>query len=74
VIDARESSPVLHGSAERRVHAAGHKGVFKSPDGQDWIIYHANGDPDWKCTSRRAPYIEPFHWSALGTPVFDGTR
>lgn len=70
----KSTAPVLHGSAERGVYATGHNGFFKSPDGQDWIIYHANGGPDWKCTARRAPYIEPFHWSAQGTPVFDGTR
>jgi len=70
----KSSAPVLHGSAERGVYATGHNGFFKSPDGQDWIIYHANGGPDWKCTARRAPYIEPFHWSTQGTPIFDGTR
>jgi len=70
----KSPAPVLHGSAERGVYATGHNGFFKSPDGQDWIIYHANGGPGWKCTARRAPYIEPFHWSAQGTPVFDGTR
>lgn len=65
--------PVLHGSAGRGVYATGHNGFFKSPDGQDWIIYHANGGPGWKCTARRAPYIEPFHWNGQGEPVFDGT-
>lgn len=70
----KSSVPVLHGSAERGVYATGHNGFFKSPDGQDWIIYHANGGPGWKCTARRAPYIEPFHWSPQGTPVFDGAR
>ncbi|WP_202864034.1 glycoside hydrolase family 43 protein [Dyella jiangningensis] len=70
----KSPAPVLHGSAERGVYATGHNGFFKSPDGQDWIIYHANGGPEWKCTARRAPYIEPFHWSAQGTPVFDGRR
>lgn len=70
----KSPTPVLHGSAERGVYATGHNGFFKSPDGQDWIIYHANGGPDWKCTARRAPYIEPFHWNRQGEPVFDGSR
>lgn len=68
----KSPSPVLHGSAQRGVYATGHNGFFKTADGKDWVIYHANGGPDWKCTSRRAPYIEPFHWNAQGTPVFDG--
>jgi GH43 family beta-xylosidase len=68
----KSPGPVLHGSAERGVYATGHNGFYTSPDGQDWIIYHANGGPGWKCTARRAPYVEPFHWSAQGTPVFDG--
>jgi len=69
----KSPAPVLNGSAQRGVYATGHNGFFKSPHGKDWIIYHANGGPDWKCTARRAPYMEPFHWSAQGTPVFDGT-
>jgi GH43 family beta-xylosidase len=63
--------PVLATSIRHSIYAPGHNGFFKSPDGkQDWIIYHANGGPGWKCTARRAPYIQPFHWDARGWPVF----
>lgn len=67
----KSPTPVLAASAEQGIYAPGHNGFFKSPDGtQDWIIYHANDGAGWKCTSRRAPHIQPFHWRADGTPDF----
>lgn len=64
-------TPVFASSPRHGIYAPGHNGFFKSPDGKtDWIIYHANGGPDWKCTQRRAPRIQPFHWNAQGVPVF----
>ena len=66
----KSPTPVLTSSAELGVYAPGHNGFFKTADGKDWIIFHANGGPDWKCTPRRAPYIKPFHWDAQGRPVF----
>lgn len=67
----KSPEPVLASSAANGVYAPGHNGFFKSPDGtQDWIIYHANGGPDWKCTAQRAPRIQQFHWRADGTPDF----
>ena len=63
--------PVLDTSAAQGVYAPGHNGFFVSPDGrQHWIIYHANDGPDWKCTNRRAPHMQPFTWRADGTPDF----
>ena len=70
----KSPTQALASSPARGFYAPGHNGFFKSPDGkQDWIIFHANGGPDWKCTSRRAPYIMPFHWKANGEPDFMGT-
>ena len=49
----------------------GHNGFFKSPDGkQDWIIYHANPEPDEGCGNFRSPRIQRFTWNADGTPNF----
>ncbi|PWK92421.1 glycoside hydrolase family 43 protein [Fulvimonas soli] len=62
--------PVFASSARTGVYAPGHNGFFKMPDGRDWIIYHANGGPGWKCTARRAPRIQPFRWDARGRPDF----
>ena len=68
---SKSSTPVFATSTRNGVYAPGHNGFFKSPDGkQDWIIYHANGGPNWKCTARRAPRIQPFHWRSDGTPDF----
>jgi GH43 family beta-xylosidase len=70
----KRSSPTpqaLASSPAHGVYAPAHDEFFKSPDGkQDWIIFHANGGPDWKCTARRAPYIMPFSWSDKGKPDF----
>jgi GH43 family beta-xylosidase len=69
----KSPTQALASSPARGFYAPGHNGFFKSPDGkQDWIIFHANGGADWKCTSRRAPYIMPFHWKANGEPDFMG--
>jgi len=63
--------PVFAESPANGVYATGHNGFFTSPDGkQSWIIYHANGGPGWKCTPRRAPRMQPYHWRADGTPDF----
>jgi GH43 family beta-xylosidase len=63
--------PVLASSPRNHVYAPGHNGFFKSADGKtDWIIYHANGGPDWKCTARRAPHAQPMQWDRQGKPVF----
>ena len=66
----KSPEPVLTSSAKLGIYAPGHNGFFKTADGKDWIIFHANGGPGWKCTPRRAPYIKPFHWNAQGRPVF----
>lgn len=64
--------PVVKSSPHDGVYATGHNGFFKAADGADWIVFHANGGPDWKCTSRRAPYMQKFGWDGAGHPVFGG--
>lgn len=67
----KSPKPVLATSTKNGVYAPGHNGFFKSPDGRtDYIVYHANGGPGWKCTARRAPHVQPFTWDAHGRPVF----
>lgn len=64
-------TPVFAKSPENGVFAPGHNGFFTSRDGKEhWIIYHANPEPDMKCTPKRAPRIQPFHFDADGLPVF----
>jgi GH43 family beta-xylosidase len=62
--------PVFASSPEHGIYAPGHNGFFRDTAGRDWIIYHANGGPGWKCTARRAPRIQPIGWTADGRPDF----
>lgn len=62
--------PVFASSPKHGIYAPGHNGFFKDTAGRDWIIYHANGGPDWKCTPRRAPRIQPIGWTGRGMPDF----
>lgn len=67
---SKSPMPVLKSSPKNGVYATGHNGFFKAADGTDWIVFHANGGADWKCTSRRAPYMQKFTWDAQGRPHF----
>jgi GH43 family beta-xylosidase len=75
----KSPGPAFAKSAKNGVYAPGHDAFFTSPDGkQNWLIYHAHVGANGKCTSRRAPRIQPFHWRADGTsdfgePVRDAT-
>jgi GH43 family beta-xylosidase len=68
-----KKSPVAMFWQSPKAHAygSGHNSFFKSPDGtQDWIIYHANSEPNQGCGEQRAPRAQPFTWKADGTPDF----
>ena len=69
---AKAPAPVVKSSPAHGVYATGHNGFFKSPDGADWIVYHANGGAGWGCSARRAPYMQRFFWGDGGVPVFGG--
>ncbi len=58
-------------SPKAHAYGSGHNSFFQSPDGkQDWIIYHANSEPNQGCATHRAPRAQPFTWKADGTPDF----
>jgi len=65
-----KKSPTPVFASANGVYAPGHNGFFQTLDGRHWLIYHANGGPDWKCTKRRAPRIQPFDFGPDGTPRF----
>src|SRR5216683_467988 len=46
------------------------KSFFKSPDGRDWLLYHANSRPRQGCGWHRAPRAQPITWKADGSPDF----
>jgi GH43 family beta-xylosidase len=67
----KSPQPVFAGSPEAHAYGVGHNGFFKSPDGkQDWIIYHANPDPNEGCAGWRSTRAQPFTWNPDGTPNF----
>jgi GH43 family beta-xylosidase len=67
----KSASPVFKQSRENHVFATGHNSFFKSPDGkQDWILYHANSQPDQGCGNSRSPRAQPFTWNSDGNPDF----
>jgi len=66
----KSSQPVFQQSLQSRVYAPGHNSFFKSPDGRDWILYHANLASGQGCGWHRAPRAQPFTWNADGAPNF----
>jgi GH43 family beta-xylosidase len=58
-------------SPKAHSYGSGHNSFFQSPDGtQDWIIFHANSEPNQGCGGHRSPRAQPFTWKADGTPDF----
>lgn len=52
-------------------YGPGHNGFFKSKNGrEDWLIYHANNQPNQGCGDRRNPRMQKFTWNADGSPHF----
>ncbi|MCB2379054.1 glycoside hydrolase family 43 protein [Hymenobacter sp. BT635] len=67
----KSTTPVFSQNPANRAYATGHNGFFKSRDGQeDWIIYHANSNPNEGCVEKRNPRMQKFTWNADGTPNF----
>jgi GH43 family beta-xylosidase len=62
--------PVFQQSPANHVYATGHNSFFKSPDGRDWLLYHANSEPEQGCGWHRSPRAQPFAWNSDGTPNF----
>jgi GH43 family beta-xylosidase len=67
----KSPEPLFKQSPENKVFAPGHNSFFKSPDGkEDWILYHANSEPNQGCGRFRSPRMQKFSWNADGTPNF----
>ncbi len=61
--------PIFRQSASNKVYGTGHNSFFKSPDGcEDWILYHANAEPDQGCGGKRSPRAQKITWREDGTP------
>jgi GH43 family beta-xylosidase len=67
----KSAQPVFSQNPANRAYATGHNSFFTSKDGQeDWIIYHANSNPNEGCLEKRNPRMQKFTWNADGTPNF----
>ncbi|MBG8553419.1 glycoside hydrolase family 43 protein [Hymenobacter guriensis] len=67
----KSTQPVFAQNPANRAYATGHNSFFRSKDGQeDWIIYHANSNPNEGCVEKRNPRMQKFTWNADGTPNF----
>lgn len=67
----KSAEPLFKQSPENKVFAPGHNSFFKSPDGkEDWILYHANSEPNQGCGRFRSPRMQKFTWNTDGTPNF----
>jgi GH43 family beta-xylosidase len=68
---SKSINPVFVQSTENGVYAPGHNSFFLSPDGtENWILYHANSEPNQGCGIHRSPRAQKFSWNADGTPNF----
>ena len=66
----KSRQPVFEQNPAAGVYATGHNSFFKSPDGRDWLLYHANSAPGQGCGWHRAPRAQPFIWKPDGAPDF----
>ena len=63
--------PFLTSDASAGAFGPGHNGFFRSPNGkEDWIIYHANPEPNEGCEDHRSPRIQRFTWNSEDRPEF----
>ncbi|PWK78413.1 GH43 family beta-xylosidase [Mucilaginibacter oryzae] len=67
----KSAQPVFKQSPQNSVYAPGHNAFFKSPDEkEDWIVYHANSNPNEGCGNKRSPRAQKFTWNKDGSPNF----
>jgi GH43 family beta-xylosidase len=65
----KNPQPLLTKNPQNNAYGPGHNAFFKSQDGtEDWIIYHANTNPNEGCAEKRNVRIQKFNWNADGTP------
>jgi GH43 family beta-xylosidase len=69
----KAAQPVFGQNPANKAYATGHNSFFKSKDGQeDWLVYHANSNPNEGCVEKRNPRMQKFTWKADDTPDFGG--
>ena len=67
----KSPTPVFWLSPASHAYGPGHNSFFQSSDGkEDWILYHANSEPQQGCGNHRAPRAQSFTWQPDGMPDF----
>lgn len=67
----KKDQPVFTKKPSIGVYGPGHNSFFKSPDGlENWIIYHANSNPNQGCADQRNIRMQKINIGADGFPVF----
>lgn len=61
-------NPNAQFSAANGVYGPGHHGFFKSPSGQDYIVYHGNAAENGGCGGSRSTRVQRISWNSNGTP------
>ena len=61
--------PMFTRQDDRGVYGPGHNNFFQSPDGKDWIVYHAKTASEYTYKERSAR-AQPFTWDSSGLPDF----
>jgi GH43 family beta-xylosidase len=62
-------TPVFERHDAEGVFGPGHNGFFRSPDGADWIVYHAKAASNYTYRGR-STRVQKFGWNNDGTPNF----
>ena len=66
----KSKDPIFQQSPENGVYGTGHNSFFKSPDGtEDWILYHANDNPEDGCSDKRSPRVQKISWASNDMPI-----
>ena len=75
----KSAQPIFSKSPQNNAYGPGHNAFFKSPNGEDWIIYHANSNTNEGCADKRNIRIQKFTFDdasvpVLGQPVATGLK
>jgi GH43 family beta-xylosidase len=62
--------PVFSRCDDHSVYGPGHNSFFRSPDGDDWICYHAKSTHEYTYQGR-STRVQRFGWDENGFPNFD---
>ncbi len=66
----KHPTPIFSKNEKDGVFGPGHNGFFRTPSGEDWIVYHAVTNPEGECNQTRSARAQRFTWNSDGSPNF----